>query len=93
MNFIALIGIVAGIHANETDNSNKLLIKGEKPYVDNVNDDVFDVVNVNLDPLLFKTEIKQINKNDIVGIKGRISIVKNNGIEQAVVIAERLQVF
>jgi hypothetical protein len=92
MNFIALIGIVTRINLEKKAKYAQLSIKVEKPYVNTINDNRFETIDVNLDTLIFKKEIKNISKDDIVGIKGRLSKEQDNKSGQ-IVIGERLQIF
>jgi hypothetical protein len=92
VNFIALIGIVTRINIEKRAKYAHILVKVEKPYVNNPCDSRFETIDVNLDSLIFKKEIREIAKDDIVGIKGRLSVDKDNKCNQ-MVIGERLQVF
>jgi hypothetical protein len=92
MNFIALIGIVTRVNLEKRAKYAQVSVKVEKPYVNTINDTHFETIDVNLDALIFKKEIKQISKDDIVGVKGRLSRDQDNKSNQ-IVIGERLQVF
>ncbi|MDR2823233.1 MAG: hypothetical protein LBV37_01730 [Mycoplasmataceae bacterium] len=90
MNFLALIGIAESVQMPEANKSYAILsLNVGKTFADNVNDDVFEIIHIQIDSQQFKSELKQINKNDIVGIKGHLASQDGHQIS----ICERLQVF
>ncbi|GMO16590.1 MAG: hypothetical protein Ta2E_07920 [Mycoplasmoidaceae bacterium] len=83
MNFVALIGIVEEIKIEHTVSI--VSIKVEKNLNENEKNEWYDLVLVELNNNDFASELNKINKNDIVGVKGRLS---NNKV-----IVERFQIF
>ncbi|MDR0545755.1 MAG: hypothetical protein LBG49_02420 [Mycoplasmataceae bacterium] len=93
MNFVALIGIVESVKNNSSSLNTIINIKVEKPYVDDKEDDWYELVSVFADKETFKEEIKQTKKDSIIGIKGRLTRQENDPNKLVRVICERLQVF
>ncbi|GHU30514.1 hypothetical protein FACS1894166_00300 [Bacilli bacterium] len=89
MNFIAIIGIVEKLTKLENGEQSTLRVKVEKPFVENEDEDRYDLVDIQLDKIVFKHELKSITKGCIVGIKGRIKYIQSN----MQLIGERVQVF
>lgn len=86
MNLIALIGMIESI--KKVGNSNTVFsLKVERQ----INDEEYgyDDIDVTIDNNAFKSELEQINKNSIIGIKGYLATNNN----ECHVVAERLQLF
>ncbi|MDR2823010.1 MAG: hypothetical protein LBV37_00525 [Mycoplasmataceae bacterium] len=89
MNFIAIIGIVDQLIKMQESDSTVVKIKVEKPFIENQDDEWYDLVDVKLDKNIFKKELNLISTGSLVGIKGRIKM-DNNYMH---LVGERLQVF
>ncbi|MDR2461728.1 MAG: hypothetical protein LBD05_00760 [Mycoplasmataceae bacterium] len=91
MNFLAIIGIVDKINKTKDSENGDVLIKVkvEKPFIENNDEDWYDSIDVGIDQVMFKNEIKQMSPGSIIGIKGRIKM--NN--DSLYVVGERVQIF
>jgi single-stranded DNA-binding protein len=61
----------------------------EKPFVENENDEWYELIKCEINNEDFKQEIEKLKKGDIVGIKGRIQSYKNFQN----ILSERIQIF
>lgn len=88
MNLIAIIGTVEKINKINEDLS-ILLLKIQKPFLDNEKNGYYELIEVNVNNLFFIDDINNIAKGSLIGLKGRLKNENNN----LKVIAERLQIF
>jgi hypothetical protein len=91
MNFVAQIGIADKIVKFPKKDFAIITMKTEKPFVENADDDWFDLIDIYVDQIIFKNELRILCEGSIIGIKGRISRDKNNN--NLIVISERVQIF
>ena len=89
MNFIAIIGVIDKIIKKEKEDYATIKIKVEKPFVENQNDDWFELIETKMNTKLFKNEIRLMTEGAIIGIKGRLQC-SPIGTQT---IAERIQLF
>lgn len=89
MNFIAIIGVIDKIIKKDKENYATVKIKVEKPFVENSNDDWYELVETKMDQRLFKNEMRLMTKGAIIGVKGRLQ-TSSIGTQT---IAERIQLF
>lgn len=88
MNLIAMIGTVNAISKLSNDET-QVSLKVEKPFIDSVNDDIYDYIDVNFTNLFFKKNLKLLEKGKLIGLKGRIKVENQN----FKIIVDKLQVF
>lgn len=100
MNFVALIGILDSKKNSEKET--QFVLKIEKPFVENENDEWYELIKVNVSKEDFKQEIEKAKKGDILGIKGRLGITNKlidgsvqtaDEKQEQTVRAERIQIF
>lgn len=88
MNFLALIGIAQNVKIINNQYS-EVEMKVEKNFVENNEDDWYEIINVLFNNEVFKYDLKNVVDGSIIGIKGRISPQN----QEMKIIGERLQVF
>jgi len=73
MNFIAQIGITETVDKKYSPVEAVVTIKVEKPFVENDTEDWFDLIPIVVNKQLFASELKQIERGAIIGVKGRLA--------------------
>lgn len=89
MNFIAIIGIIDKIIKKDKENYATVKIKVEKPFIENQEENWFELVETKMDKRLFKNEMRLMTEGAIIGVKGRLQC-SSIGTQT---IAERVQLF
>ncbi len=89
MNLIAMIGIVDNIDKIDNINSN-LYLKVDKPFMyGELNEECYELIPIEINNKIFKSELNSLNKGNLIGFKGRI---KNDNMIIKI-IAEKIQMF
>ncbi|MDR0856895.1 MAG: hypothetical protein LBM76_00690 [Mycoplasmataceae bacterium] len=87
MNFLAIIGIAD--EQSKLQDKTIISVKVEKPFVENSDEDWYDLIEVEAENDLFKDELNKLEKGSIIGIKGRIKKIG----EKLSCVCERMQIF
>ena len=89
MNFLTIIGTIKNLIINKDKDSIIELCVDDTAYQGNLNQNEYQYISVYANSEIFSRELKLLQKNLIIGIKGRIENRQGN----LVVIAERVRPF